>query len=104
MASGKTKAFSMSDMGTKTASDTMAQGIGLAGKDGCDTCAIGGNESGKLAHCPPGCIAPAFAVLPVDFTHAPTTLSSRLSSLPAPFLRGRSALPDPYPPRSSDLV
>jgi hypothetical protein len=104
MAAGTPKASGpMADMGMKMAPELMAQGLGLAGKGGCATCPTG-DDSGKLAHCPPGCIVPAFAVLSADLEQVPTTLSSRLSAPPLPFLHGRSSLPDPYPPRSSDLV
>lgn len=58
-------------------------------------------DNGNPMHCPPTCIAPVLAVMPQGLA---MTIAPRLqppSALPAPFLRGRTSLPDPFPPRSS---
>ena len=67
----------------------------------CKACLkdVGGN--GGPIQCPPTCIAPVLAVLPQGLA---MNLVSRIEhplALPTPFLRGRSLLPDPIPPRPS---
>lgn len=67
----------------------------------CKACLkdVGGN--GGPIHCPPTCIAPVLGVLPQGL---PVMVTSRIEqplALPTPFLRGRSFLPDPFPPRPS---
>lgn len=58
-------------------------------------------DNGNPMHCPPTCTAPVLAVLPQDVA-VTTVLDLRQQlTLRAPFLRGRSSLPDPFPPKSS---
>lgn len=81
---------SMSVMGAVTDSD-------------CKACfkSTGDNESPM--HCPPTCVAPVLAVLPLAF--ASTTIRApEPSALPVPFLHGRNSSPDPFPPKPSDTV
>lgn len=70
----------------------------------CKGCLKGAGGDGKATYCPPTCIASVLAVLPQDLDITTTPLPSQPSPLPAPFLHGRSSLPDPYPPRPSALV
>ncbi len=52
-------------------------------------------------HCPPTCIAPVLAVLPQGLAMITAPRAQQPSAMPAPFLRGRNSLPDPFPPRPS---
>ncbi|QND68458.1 hypothetical protein HB777_33965 [Mesorhizobium loti] len=81
----------MSDMGTATDGD-------------CKACLKGAGDIGNPMHCPPTCIAPVLAVLPQDLAMTVVPLVSQPSALPTPLLHGRSSLPDPTPPRPSDLI
>jgi len=81
-----------SDMG-KMADATMA--------GDCNACIKDAGDNGNPMHCPPSCIAPVLAILPQDFTLTAVLPVQQSSRPPAPFLRGRSSLPDPYPPRPS---
>jgi hypothetical protein len=81
----------MADMGTATDGD-------------CHACLKGAGDSGNPMHCPPTCIAPVLAVLPHDLAMIVVPLVSRPSALPTALLHGRSSLPDPTPPRPSDLI
>lgn len=65
----------------------------------CKACPKNAGGSDNPMHCPPSCIAPVFAVLPQDLTVTVLPPVSQPSTLPPLFLRGRSFLPDPYPPR-----
>jgi len=67
----------------------------------CKACIKDAGDNGNPMHCPPSCIAPVLAVLPQDFTLTAVSPVRQSSRLPAPLLRGRSSLPDPYPPRPS---
>ncbi|WP_163266766.1 hypothetical protein [Chelativorans alearense] len=83
----------------------MATAEMTASVDGnCQDCPDTGGDHGAQAPCPAAaCAAPTLAVLP----HVPTTAIAIVSapSLPpsAP-MSGRSALPDPHPPRPDVLV
>jgi hypothetical protein len=81
----------MSDMGTAADSD-------------CKACLKGAGDTGNPMHCPPTCIAPAFAVLPQDLAVMMVPPAQQPSPLRTPFLHGRSTLPEPSPPRPSALV
>jgi len=70
-------------------------------KGDCNACLKDAGGKGSPMQCPPVCIAPALAVLPQDFGVTPVPSTQQPSATPAPFLRGRSSLPDPYPPRPS---
>jgi hypothetical protein len=85
----------MPDMGEMPA-------MGHAG--GCAACAKGAGDNGTAMHCPLACTTPVLAVLPQE--PAVTTLlrTPHPSASPSPLLLGRNALPDPSPPRPSDLV
>ncbi|MER9296597.1 hypothetical protein NKI38_08875 [Mesorhizobium sp. M0621] len=66
----------------------------------CNACLKGAGDTGKPMHCPPTCIALVLAVLPLEFA----VMTVTRASLPTPFLHGRSSVPDPFPPKSTDLV
>jgi hypothetical protein len=89
---------------------TMPAGTGMAKMadtamiGDCNACLKGAADTGKPMHCPPTCIAPVLAVLPLEFAVMTVTRASLPSALPTPFLHGRSSLPDPFPPKSTDLV
>ncbi|WP_258589445.1 hypothetical protein [Mesorhizobium sp. AR02] len=70
-------------------------------KGDCNACLKDTGDKGGPMQCPPICIAPALAVLPQDFRVTPAPSVQQPSALAAPFLHGRSSLPDPYPPRPS---
>lgn len=92
-------AVQASDMAAKM---TMSSDMSGSSDDGCQGCPAGGGDDGAMASCPPNCMAPVLALLP----HAPSVAGVFLSPLqPAayPVLSGRTAWPDPYPPKPSDL-
>ncbi|MER9401506.1 hypothetical protein NKI46_25675 [Mesorhizobium sp. M0615] len=76
-------------------------GMGAASDSDCKACLKGPGDNGNPMHCPPTCVAPILAVLPLEFTVIRAPLPS---ALPTPFLHGRSSLPDPFPPKPIDLV
>ncbi|MER8410280.1 MULTISPECIES: hypothetical protein [unclassified Mesorhizobium] len=82
----------------------MARMADTAMNGDCSACLKGAADSGKSMHCPPTCVAPVLAVLPLEFAAMTLTRASLPSALPTPFLHGRSSLPDPFPPKSTDLV
>ncbi|MFA6031381.1 MAG: hypothetical protein WC889_00575 [Myxococcota bacterium] len=99
----------MSAKMTMTTSMTMPVDAGMSGMatatDGdCHACVKGPGENGNPMHCPPTCIAPVLAVLPLEFAAMTVAQAPLPSALPTPFLHGRSSLPDPFPPKSTDLV
>lgn len=85
-------------------SETGMPGMGVASDSDCKACLKGTGDSGNPMHCPPTCIAPVLAVLPLEFTAITVIRAPLPSALPMPFLHGRSSLPDPFPPKSFDLV
>jgi hypothetical protein len=94
-------AVQASDMVVKMVSS--ASDIGATGQsDGCNGC--GGSDDGKvnIGACLAVCMTSAFAVLPsafpVKMVQAPDLPLQRHS-----VSWGRSAPPDPYPPRPSNL-
>ncbi|MFB9980676.1 hypothetical protein ACFSQQ_21445 [Mesorhizobium kowhaii] len=90
---------------TMPAADTsMAKMADTAMNGDCSACLKGAADTGKPMHCPPTCIAPVLAVLPLEFAVTTVVRTSLPSALPMPFLHGRSSLPDPFPPKSIDLV
>ncbi|PZV39423.1 hypothetical protein B5V02_05460 [Mesorhizobium kowhaii] len=90
---------------TMPAADTsMAKMADTAMNGDCNACLKGAADSGKPMQCPPTCIAPVLAVLPLEFAVTTVVRTSLPSALPMPFLHGRSSLPDPFPPKSIDLV
>ncbi|WFP60649.1 hypothetical protein [Mesorhizobium sp. WSM4904] len=104
-----TAGFSLSAAQADVMSATMASGMamtvdagmgaGSAMKSDCKACLKDTGDS--LKQCPPVCIAPVLAVLPQDFAMTTVLHLQQPSAEPTPFLRGRSSLPDPYPPRPS---
>ena len=90
-----------SDMTVKMA---MGSDMSVAGNGDCTACPDGADDSGNPIACPPICMAPVLAMLPQDLTVATAIQTSQLSSLPCPLRHGWGLLPDPYPPRPSDLV
>lgn len=64
-------------------------------------CLKGTGDNSNPTHCPPTCIAPALAVVPEGLIMMTDPCLQQPSALPVPFLRGRSSLPDPFPPRPS---
>ncbi|UVK47705.1 hypothetical protein BPNPMPFG_002169 [Mesorhizobium sp. AR07] len=87
---------------TMPADTGMATDTGMNGD--CNACLKGAGDTGKPMHCPPTCIAPVFAVLPLEFAAMTVTRAPLPSALPTPLLHGRSSLPDPFPPKSTDRV
>lgn len=95
-----------------TAESTMAMGAdtGMAkmaenGMNGdCKACLKGAGDTGNPMHCPPSCIAPVLAVLPQGPAMTMVPPVQQPSALQTPLLHGRSSLPDPFPPRPSDLI
>lgn len=69
-------------------------------KGDCNACPKESGKQGSPMQCPAVCLAPVLAVLPQDFGVTPVASAQQPSALPAPFLHGRSSVPDPYPPRS----
>jgi hypothetical protein len=90
----------------------VAAGTGMAGMShmatatdsDCHACLKGASDNGNPMHCPPTCIAPVMAVLPEGLAITLAPQVQQPSALPAPLLHGRSSLPDPTPPRLSDLI
>lgn len=82
---------------------TMA-GMGATADSDCKACLKGTGDTGNLMHCAPTCIAPVLAVLPHAFAAIAVVQASASPALPEPMRRGRSSLPDPFPPKSVDLV
>ncbi|MFC3325027.1 hypothetical protein [Mesorhizobium cantuariense] len=88
--------------GTAMPSDAgMGKMAGGAMNGGCKACPKDAGDKGGPMHCPPSCIAPVLAVLPQGLAMTATPRMQQPPALPAPFLHGRSSLPDPYPPRAS---
>ena len=71
---------------------------------GCAACPKGASDNGTPMHCPPACTTPVLAVLPQEFVVTTIGQSAQLLLSPSPLLRGRDSLPDPSPPRPSDLI
>ncbi|WP_214471777.1 hypothetical protein [Mesorhizobium sp. dw_380] len=91
-----------SDDGMAMSSDAgMAKMAGSNMTGDCNACLKHIGDKSNPMHCPPNCVAPVLAVLPQGLAEAVLPQLQQASALPAPFLRGRSSLPDPYPPRPS---
>ena len=80
---------------------SMGKMAGGAMDEDCTACLKDLGSKGGPMHCPPDCIAPVLAVLPQDLAMAIVPRVQQPSPLQIPLLRGRSSLPDPYPPRPS---
>lgn len=66
-------------------------------------------DKSGLAKGMPGCVAPACTVLSALPPHTETVRAAQLGlldlrPLPSRLLNGRDSVPDPYPPRTSDIV
>ena len=77
---------------------------GAAADSDCKACLKGSGDNGSPMHCPPTCIAPVLAVLPLELAAMAVIRAPQPSAMPTPFLHGRSSLPDPFPPKTTDLV
>jgi hypothetical protein len=86
---------------TMTATMTMASGMGASGHDGCRDCPKG-CDGMKSMVCASVCVAPVLTVLPqvapMTFKHEPVRLS--MQEL---LHHGRTLVPDPPPPRPSNI-
>jgi hypothetical protein len=103
---GSTMAVNMtmtSAMTSETGMGMMSE-MGAAADSDCRVCLKGTGDSGNPMHCPPACIAPVVAVLPLEFAAMSVIRAPLPSALPTPFLHGRSSVPDPFPPKPIDLV
>lgn len=89
---------------TMPAGTGMAEMADTAMNGDCNACLKGAGDTGKPMHCPPTCIAPVLAVLPQGLAITVVPQVQQPSALPTPFLHGRNSLPDPFPPKSIDLV
>lgn len=78
--------------------------MGAAAGSDCKACLKGTGDNGNPMQCPPTCIAPVLAVLPLEFAAMTVIRAPLPSPLWMPFLHGRSSSPDPFPPKSIDLV
>lgn len=89
-------------MSARMAGTTVSQGHGLADmamKRGCATCAK--DSAGKVAMpCSSACLAAAPALVPQAIAIATVPPVQQPSTWPAPFLHGRTSLPEPYPPKA----
>jgi hypothetical protein len=83
---------------------SMATDMGMGSDGDCAACPAGSDDHGNPTYCPPVCIAPILAVLPQDLAVATNVQRLQTFLSPLALLRGRSSLPDPYPPRPSDLA
>lgn len=86
-------------MPSDTGMNKMAADATMTGD--CKACLKDAGGSDNPMHCSPTCIAPVLAVLPQAVVMTAVSPVQQPSALAAPFLRGRSSLPDPYPPRPS---
>lgn len=91
----------MMDMGVaKGDGDGMSMAVPIK----CPDCDKSGQVKGM-----PGCVAPACTVLSALPPHTETVHSAQLGlldlrPLPSRLLNGCDRVPDPYPPRTSDIV
>ncbi|GLS38712.1 hypothetical protein GCM10010869_43080 [Mesorhizobium tianshanense] len=70
----------------------------------CKACPESADDDDNRMQCSTTCIAPVLAVLPQDLAVTTAPRVEQPSALPTPLLHGRSSLPDPSPPKSSDLI
>lgn len=87
-----------SDMAIKMA---MASDMSMSADSDCTGCPDEGSEGGKMTVCPQVCIAPVLAIVPQGLADVFLAPPPYLTPLPSAYLHGRSAIPDPYPPRPS---
>lgn len=84
-----------------TVNMTMASDMGMSAGGDCAGCPGEGADDGKMTGCPQVCIAPVLAIVPQGLTAVVIVPTPHLTPMPSAYLHGRSAVPDPYPPRSS---
>lgn len=89
--------------GDMTVKMAMASDMADSSHEDCQGCPMDGGDDGAMASCSLACTAPVSALLPKAPTVA-TTSAPRPRLAAYPVLSGRTARPDPYPPRSSDLA
>jgi hypothetical protein len=82
----------------------IATDMGMSSDGDCAACSAGSDDHGNPMYCPPVCITPILAVLPQDLAVATNVQRLQPFLSPLALLHGRSSLPDPYPPRPSDLA
>lgn len=87
-----------SDMAVKM---NMASDMGMSADGGCTGCPDEGTDGGKMTVCPQVCIAPVLAIVPQGLAAVVIAPTPHLTPMPSAYLHGRSAVPDPYPPRPS---
>ena len=81
---------------------SMTTDMGLSSD--CAACPVGSDDRGNPMYCPPVCIASVVAVLPQDLAVTTNVQKPQPFLSPLALLHGRNSLPDPSPPRPSDLV
>ncbi len=89
-----------SNMATKM---VMVSDMGASGQGHCGACPTGGKDDAKPMACAPVCVVPLMAMLP----HGASTLSMQMSEVFALRYRlpqGLISPPDPFPPRTTDIV
>lgn len=67
----------------------------------CKSCLKNPGDDGNPVHCRLTCIAPVLGVLPQGVAMTTARRLQQSSALLTTLLRGRSSLPDPFPPRLS---
>jgi hypothetical protein len=80
----------------------MPSDMGASGHDGCAGCPGGDSSGAKAMPCAVTCVAPVLALLPQV---APTPVAPVAATYPAygAVLHGRAPVPDPGPPRTTDI-
>jgi hypothetical protein len=89
---------------TGMTSETVMTMAGMAADSDCKACLKGTGDSANPMHCPPTCVAPVLAVLPLEVAVMAAIPAPLPSARPTPLPSGRSSAPDPSPPRSSALA
>lgn len=94
----------MSGMDQSMGDQAMSEGMSMPGPAKCPDCDKSGLSKGM-----PGCIAPACTAVaaipsPEGFLRVSRLESLRFGPALHPALNGHESVPDPYPPRTSDIV
>lgn len=77
--------------------------VDTAGAICCDNCSGGNDEDTSGNNCLPTCTSGTYGVIPSGVTLEMADQQQMLISTPTG-LPGRVSLPDPYPPRTTDLI
>ena len=87
---------------TKMNTMNMAAGMAMSGMTQCSDCGALGDSKGMIACAAPACAAQAATEAALDFAldMVSTPVRHRIFSR---LLFGRETVPDPYPPRTSDI-